>query len=134
MRRVLVTGSRKWRDRKTLYEVLGKELVKNGNFILVHGACPTGADDMADQWALWSMLYPGMDIRVEKYPADWSKGKSAGPLRNQQMVDLGADICYAFPTDDSKGTLDCIRRARVAKIPVVVHHESQQDFMTVGGR
>jgi hypothetical protein len=37
------------------------------------------------------------------------------------MVDLGADVCYAFFAGDgtaSKGTADCVRRAEAAGIPV----------------
>ena len=131
MRRVLVTGSRNWSDIKTLYDALSEELLVNGPFILVHGGCATGADRLAENWGLWAKVIPSMNVTIEKHSADWSKGSSAGPIRNQRMVDLGADVCLAFPKDDSRGTLDCIRRARAAKIPVKVFHEGKKSFMDV---
>jgi hypothetical protein len=34
------------------------------------------------------------------------------------MVDLGADLCLAFPMPRSRGTWDCVRRAKKAGIVV----------------
>jgi hypothetical protein len=59
-------------------------------------------------------------VPPEPYPADWSFGKSGGPVRNQKMVDAGADVCLAFPLPDSTGTVDCMERARIAGIPTLV--------------
>ena len=47
-------------------------------------------------------------------------GRKAGPLRNQKMVDLGADICIAFPQGESRGTRNCMKLADKAGIEVVV--------------
>lgn len=55
------------------------------------------------------------------YPALWNKyGKSAGPIRNQQML----DIVYAFTYDleNSRGTRDMVLRARKTKIPVILYN------------
>ncbi len=41
-------------------------------------------------------------------------GKAGGPVRNQAMVDSGADLCLAFPDNKSIGTWDCVQRARAA--------------------
>lgn len=80
--------------------------------ILVHGAC-RGADVMAvDVWSEMGGVH-------EPHPADWgAHGKSAGPIRNQAMVDLGADVCLAFPTPSSRGTIHCMNAAKAAHIPV----------------
>lgn len=44
---------------------------------------------------------------------------SAGGVRNQEMVNLGGYlVCLAFPLAGSRGTWDCVARARVAGIPV----------------
>lgn len=43
----------------------------------------------------------------------------AGLVRNQLMVDLGADICLAFPLPGSRGTWDCMGRAEAAGIKVI---------------
>src|SRR5690606_30354012 len=54
---------------------------------------------------------------VVAYPADWRRhGRAAGPIRNQEMADAGADLCIAFP--GGRGTADMVRRARAAGIPV----------------
>lgn len=43
-RRVLVTGSRNWKSSAHVWEVLDKELDSCSGMVLVHGACPKGAD------------------------------------------------------------------------------------------
>lgn len=43
------------------------------------------------------------------------------------MVDLGADICLAFPTKSSIGTWDCVRRANAAGIRVIIVPERQHN-------
>lgn len=114
--RVIITGSRKWTDREAIAEVL-RELRDTGA-TLVSGACPTGADRIAEEiWDSW-------DLPIERHPADWyTYGKAAGPIRNQLMVNAGADLCIAFPLDWSRGTLDCIHRANAAGIPVRVTNQ-----------
>lgn len=118
--RILVTGSRYWNDavainRELVFAADGRPVT------VVHGDCPTGADYLA---GIVAAQYPGWT--EEKHPAHWGKyGKAAGPIRNQEMVDAGADVCLAFiPVDitaqlpSSRGTLDCVRRAEAAGIPV----------------
>lgn len=113
--RILITGSRNWTDHKrVLYamEQAAKDVPLN-EVVIVHGACPTGADAIANKIAI------GSSVRVERYRADWAKyGKAAGPIRNQEMVDLGADLCLAFFLGESRGTKDCSDRAERAGIPV----------------
>ena len=94
--RVLVTGSRDWDDA----EAIADALAIYGRFddtVLIHGACPTGADELADAWAAVN------GVTVERYPADWSQGRRAGLDRNDQMVALGADVCVAFIKNESRG-------------------------------
>jgi uracil-DNA glycosylase family 4 len=136
-RRVLVTGSREWPSPTSVVTALEDELVANGPFTLVHGACPQGADAFADEWAV---RRPGL-VRIERHPADWggpcrddrctpdhrrtSFGREfcayTGPARNQEMVDLGASVCHVFRWNGSTGTKDCMDRAEVAGIKVVPH-------------
>lgn len=88
--RVLVTGSRDWTEPSVIFDALVGETATMID-VIVHGACPTGADAMADYWA---KIY---GFRVERHPADWEKfGKAAGFKRNAEMVALGADVCLAF--------------------------------------
>lgn len=88
--RVLVTGSRDWPDRDIIWSALAAIATESPFATLVHGDCPTGADAIADHW--WT-TFGG---HVERHPADWSRGRKAGPERNAEMVTLGADLCLAF--------------------------------------
>ena len=74
----------------------------------------SGADQMAEMWADENRIPLSID------PADWSRhGKSAGPIRNQQMLDEGKpDLVVAFP--GGAGTADMVRRAERASIAVYV--------------
>jgi len=122
--RVLVTGSRKWVDRDAIYSAMIAQWDKagRGEITLVHGAAK-GADTLAA-----SVAYE-LGWTVEPYPADWDRyGRAAGPIRNAEMVATGADVCLAFPLANSRGTIDCMRRAKVAGIPVIVRTPA----MTVG--
>lgn len=122
--RVLVTGSRDWDDRISLYGTLFTEVVQKNwemgydsdgrfvdwllprDFVLLHGACPTGADFHADQWCL------GWNFVAEQHPAKWEQfGKAAGFIRNTQMVDSGVDLCLAFIKNKSHGATHCANYA-----------------------
>ena len=114
--RVLVTGSRTWHNDQTVRAALAevKDVDKPGTPItLVSGACPTGADVLAEGWARrfgWT---------VEQHPADWKQhGRAAGPLRNVEMVRSGIDLCLAFRRDNSRGTQHTIEMCEQAGIPV----------------
>jgi len=112
--RVLVTGSREWADSARIAEALASAKAYYGSIVVVHGDCPTGADRLAQEWA------DSEGVPTERHPADWrAYGKAAGPVRNQEMVDLGAVVCLAFPLGTSRGTWDCMRRARRAGIAVI---------------
>lgn len=118
--KVLVTGGRDYADRTRVFAELNKLLRLHGLFTVVHGDCETGADSFAHAWVEASKSI-GRDIGERRFPADWYPmgrlDKSAGPRRNQEMVEFGADLCLAFP--GGRGTADCVRRARKAGIPVV---------------
>lgn len=108
MKRVLVTGSRFWVDRKVVREAL----LFHGRGVLIQGEAK-GLDTVAKDEAR-KLGFP-----IEGFHALWDvHGRGAGHRRNQQMVDAGADVCLAFPMPDSRGTYDCVARCRRAKIPV----------------
>ena len=116
--RILVTGSRDWPYAQVVYDELSRIAQEHGNITVVEGACPTGSDQFAHVWVK-DQQFSGSDTVGERHPADWAKhGKAAGPLRNQEMVDLGADLCLVFCLNSSRGTLDCARRAQAAGIRV----------------
>ncbi len=97
--RILVTGSRDWADWNLLNNTLNEVAGNNTDLVLIHGACPSGADKMADKWRKYQGVF------CEQYPADWKAyGRRAGFLRNAEMIRLGVpDICLAFIKNNSKG-------------------------------
>jgi len=124
--RVLVTGSREWRDKTPIYEALD-ELAARADVTVVHGACPRGADT-------WASLWARMDSRAtnEPHPANWKqRGASAGFIRNSAMVRLGADLCLAFIRNESNGATHCATEAERAGIPTVVFRQTYPDLSVV---
>lgn len=118
--RILVTGSRDWPYPEVVYRELANITAEQpGPHTVVEGACHVGgADAAAHTWAE-DQAWGGADVTSERHPADWAKhGKAAGFIRNQEMVDLGADICLVFRLNGSKGTTDTIERCRKAGIRV----------------
>lgn len=145
--RILVTGSRNWDDKpgnwgdqpgivagvlRMLNDDIGLRVVVDGDLpydtviTLVHGACPDSPDVLAAKAA------KDLGWQVESHPADWDKhGKQAGYIRNQEMVNLGADVCLAFiarcakpgcpeaRVHDSHGTSNCADAAERAGITVL---------------
>jgi hypothetical protein len=62
--RALVTGSRTWSDRQAILNAL-REHASQPGLVVVHGACPKGADALADE------LAREYGVQVERHPADW---------------------------------------------------------------
>jgi hypothetical protein len=129
--RILITGSRDFSDARTVMrgitvaiETLITKFPDDKEIVIVHGAA-RGADTLAENYVHNTAQYltsKGYRIRQEKHPAKWDDhGRSAGPIRNQEMVDKGADICVAFIKGGAanRGTTDCSGRARKAGIEVL---------------
>ncbi|WP_277212545.1 DUF2493 domain-containing protein [Isoptericola croceus] len=116
--RILVTGSRTWDDDETIRRALtGAAGVVASQVTLVSGACPRGADAIAERVAR------ELGWHVERHPADWQQhGRRAGYLRNAAMVAAGADVCVAFIRDGSRGASMTARLAHQAGIDVHEHH------------
>jgi hypothetical protein len=112
--RVLVTGSRDWPESQRHRIANAFDYYAPGaGHTLVSGACPTGADRMAEEIA------EARGWEVERHPADWDQhGKRAGFVRNSEMVRLGADFCVAFIKDASRGATMTRTLAQHAGIPV----------------
>jgi hypothetical protein len=103
--------------------------------IVVHGACPTGGDQVADEWAQMQRAQ-GMPVIWERHPAedhptqDFGPWPWCGPKRNRFMARLGADVCIAvigpctsprckrIDVHGSHGATGCAEEARKAGIPV----------------
>lgn len=135
--RVLVTGSRDWTDEKLIRHALAAIRDEYPTaIVVVHGACPSGADAMAARWvADWPTTGWG-GVTEEPHPAtghpteDFGPWPAAGPRRNTHMVRLGADICLAFTgpctsgrckrsdQHPSHGASGCAQLAKAAGITV----------------
>jgi len=117
--RVIVCGSRHWRDRKKIVDRL---YLLHAATVIVVGYnpdkdTPKGADRIAYQEA------QKLGLAVEPHPAEWDVyGKAAGAIRNKEMAEGGAKLCLAFWDGLSSGTLDMINQAVKRGIPVEVIH------------
>lgn len=75
---LLVAGSRTFTDYKLLEEKLNRLLLYKDKVCIVSGGA-RGADALAKRYAFEH------GYEYKEFPADWSKGKSAGFVRNRQM-------------------------------------------------
>lgn len=107
--KVLVCGSRGFVD----YDWIKEELAKLDVALVIHGAA-RGADALASQAAT------ELGIPQQAFPADWNRyGKSAGYVRNQQMLDEGRpDLVMAFYAGRTPGTSMMVNIARKAGVEV----------------
>lgn len=114
-RRILVCGSRDWRDRNAIYLTLLCEPNRQGwgdmPVMVIHGGA-RGADSLADDVA------NELGYHVRSYPAEWEiHGKAAGPIRNRRMLAELPDLVVAF--GDGRGTNDTVSEAERRNIPVM---------------
>lgn len=107
--RIIVTGGRNFDDYDRVFKTLLEYV--HSQPTIVHGDA-AGADYLAKHAAR------ALDLISEAHPANWRElGSIAGSVRNQQMIDLGADLVIAFP--GGRGTRHCIRQALKANITVI---------------
>ncbi|MEU2724034.1 SLOG family protein [Streptomyces smyrnaeus] len=119
--RVLVTGSRDWPASDVVWSALNnvrdEALTTDRALVVVHGACPTGADAYARDWCLTANGFVN-GVTEEPHPANWEiNGRRAGFIRNAHMVNLGADLCLAFIRNGSRGASHTAGLAEAASIP-----------------
>ena len=111
--RILFCGARAWTDSAAVLDAMLQESPD----VVIEGSAK-GADSIARDIA------KKLGIVVLEFPANWDLyGRSAGFIRNQQMLDEGKPdkvIAFQFYLAESKGTADMIKRAKKAGIPVRV--------------
>lgn len=124
---LLITGTREKLTKQQMNQMvivlnaIKRQAVEAGDEIslIVNGKCPTGVDYYASLWAFYN------GFPAAEFEAEWTRlGKSAGPIRNQIMVDyvknwptvIQCKLCVGFPKKNSIGTYDCMKRAEIAGI------------------
>lgn len=122
---VLVTGSRFGVPDELVADHLDGETVEHleqGRLVVVRHGAARGVDAAAGAWARRAAA-DGWAVAEDPHPVtaqQWrTTGRSAGLLRNQRMVDARPrpDRCLAFlAPGGSRGTADCLARARAAGI------------------
>lgn len=134
MFRILITGSRKWRDREVIAWALQswKDRILDDEIVLISGAADRGADLICEQEAA------KLGFAVKRVPADWygpcteycrHKPRPEGGycpvkgvIRNSEMVAMEPDVCLGFPLPGGTGTQDCMKKAAKAGIPTFEVH------------
>lgn len=139
--RVLVTASRTWPDVVMLRDAMVQQAtvahrLGYDSVVFVHGGA-VGGDTFCEQCVRIMRDEWGWPVDSEVDPvtkAQWDEfGGRAGHMRNQRMVDRGANVCLAFlepckrprcdrpKPHDTHGTDGCVKAARRAGIEVIEH-------------
>lgn len=115
--KVLCCGSRTWTDLATIIKAF-EDLLKEGPIERIIQGGAIGAD----HWCALEATRRG--IKVFEFPAEWNKyGRSAGYVRNKQMLDEKPDIVLAFQVGKSPGTQNMIEISKKKGIPVKIYKE-----------
>lgn len=102
--RVAIVGSREFPSMDKVRQYIWRLAARRDEVEIVSGGA-RGVDDEAHRMADLQR------IKYTEFPADWeTHGKSAGFIRNQQIVEY-ADRVVAFWDGESRGTRDTIERA-----------------------
>lgn len=90
--KVLVFGGRGFNRIGLVFKALDQIDAQYGITTVIDGVA-SGADTIAHKWAL------ARGKESQRFPAQWDKyGRSAGPIRNKQMLDEGQpELGVAFP-------------------------------------
>lgn len=119
--RVLVTGSRHYRDRAYLWRSLDRLHAIRPIGVLIEGECHLGgADVLAREWA------EDRGVPVEPYPVDVDRDgqwPGAGPARNRRMLresqpDVVVAFPYRWPLEPRSGTGDMVSHSLLRGVPV----------------
>lgn len=116
---VLVSGKRDFTDYKRFCRAMDESLADISDEIEIVEGGAKGTDALARCYAM------ERGFALKEMKAFWNiKGRAAGPIRNSEMVKFvsGHDCKAVFFWDGkSKGTGDCLKKARKAGIPCEVH-------------
>lgn len=110
---IVITGDRNWKNVPAIfYRLKLAQLLWGDNLVVRHGGAK-GADRIAHVTCLI------LGIKREPFKADWLKYYArAGPIRNSAMLtpDVGLVLGFHTNIDSSRGTRDCLKKARSKKM------------------
>lgn len=122
--RVLVTGSRKFKNARLIFERLAQ--LPKENLVIVQGGA-IGVDYFAYTWAIKN------GVETQTYRPNWNKyGRSAGFKRNNIMLDTKPDLVLAFWDGASNGTKHTFTGARARDIPTEVIRDDRRGAFSEG--
>ena len=113
MFRVIIAGGRDFDDYELLKFTMDRLLVNIKRQICVVSGAARGADLLGERYA------KERGYTVRRFPADWSLGRGAGFIRNEEMAQ-NADALVAFWDGKSRGTQHMIKTAERYKLEVRV--------------
>lgn len=119
MRRILCCGDREWTDEGRVIAYFNSILLTPKDTV-IHGGC-RGADTLAGNIAC--DCFGLEEHHIVQFPADWSKGKVGGPLRNAQMLREGKPtevVAFHDNIQNSRGTADMINQAKAINLPITL--------------
>lgn len=113
--KVLVCGGRDFGNVAFMWTHLDRLHAERAFTAFIQGGA-RGADKIAKGWAKTKN-----GLQRYECKADWDKhGKAAGPLRNARMMEWEPNLVVAFPTPESIGTWDMVKKARDAGVETIV--------------
>lgn len=107
--RVIVAGGRDFTDYRLLCNTLNNLLSDKLKQVTIISGTAKGADSLGERFAKFN------NVKLKQFPADWSIGKRAGYIRNEQMAKYAAQgkgVLIAFWDNKSKGTKNMIDIAK----------------------
>lgn len=110
--KAIVCGGRDFNDHEYLWSVMNQAKNWWNLTTIIHGGAK-GADTLGGDWA----KYRG--LTVIRVPALWDlHGKSAGMIRNKEMLGLQPDVVIAFK--GGAGTRNMVDIAYKAGVPILM--------------
>ena len=112
MLKIIISGDRYWVGQEIENIMTSFLNMLPPNVTILHGGC-SGVDQVAEKTA------QALGIKTEIFPADWTLGRKAGPIRNKKMLDQDVAAVYLFHRNlsQSKGTLNMYNLAKLAGVP-----------------
>lgn len=113
-----IVGSRDYTNYHEFSKITSNFIKKYGKPDIIISGGAKGADSLAKEYAKQH------NIPIKEFLPDWSKGLSAGPIRNSLIINNSTHV-IAFPSRKGKGTQDSIKKTKnnnLKNIPLEIHY------------